>query len=228
MGYAIDLKQMSLQEYREILKNQNLLPGRKSLLDELEERFREIADAGIGNLYELKNRLSTPRKLSALSAKTNIPEDYLVILKRELSSLDQKPIPISVFPGVSEQTVQRLLEHRIKTSKDLYNLFATAEEIEAISIKTGVGEIELAELYSLCNLVRINGVGAAAARTLYESGYKDIAEIAHATAGNLLNRISETNSVGHYYKAKLGLKDAQFVIDFARLLNNVKENEYEC
>jgi hypothetical protein len=220
MGYAIDLKQISIQEYKEILKNQNLLPGRRSLLDALEEKFSRIADAGIGNLFELKNSLSTPHKLSALSAKTNIPEDYLVILKRELSSLDQKPVPISDFPGVSEQTVHRLLEHSIKTSKDFYNMFMTARGGEVISVKTGVGNDEIDELYSLCNLVRINGVGVAAARTLYESGYKDIAEIAYANAGDLLSRISETNSVGHYYNAKLGIKDAQFVIDFAKLLNN--------
>ncbi|SMC49487.1 protein of unknown function [Papillibacter cinnamivorans DSM 12816] len=218
MSYTIDLKRISIQVYRGILKNQNLLPGRRSLLNALEERFRRMADAGIGNLFELKNNLSTPQKLSALSAKTKIPEDYLVILKRELSSFDQKPVPISDFPGVNEQTVHRLLEHSIKTSKDFYNMFMAAGGDEAISSKTGVGEIALNELYSLCNLVRINGVGAAAARTLYESGYKNIEEIAHADPGDLLNRISETNSVGHYYNAKLGIKDAQFVIDFAKLL----------
>lgn len=224
MSYAIDLRQVSIQAYKNILKSQNLLPGRRILLQKLDERFREIADTGISNLFELKSSLSTPRKLSALSVETSIPEDYLVILKRELGSLDQKPVPLSDFPNVSEQTVHRLLEHSIKTSKDLYSLFMTAGGAKAISAKTGVSDSELNELYSLCNLVRINGIGTAAARILHESGHRDIDVIAGADAGDLLNRISETNSIGHYCNAKLGLQDAQFVIDFAALLLSLEES----
>lgn len=222
MGYTFDLTQISVEDYKKVLKNQNLLPGRRCLLDRLDERFGQIADAGIGNLFELKNSLSTPHKLSALSAKTEIPEDYLIILKRELSSLDQKPVPLSDFPNVSEQTVRRLLEHNVKTSKDFFNLYVTAGDANAICIQIDIDNDELDELHSLCNLVRINGVGAAAARTLYEGGYKNITEIAHANAEDLLYRITAANSVGHYYKAKLGLKDAQFVIDSAKLLFHFK------
>lgn len=170
MGYAMDLKQITIQAYREILKIQNLLPGRRCLLDGLDEKFMSMADAGIDNLFALKSSLSTSDRLSALTKKTNIPEEYLVILKRELNSLDQKPVPISDFPGVSEQTVRSLSACKIKTSKDLYNLIETTGEAEAICASTGIGKSELDELYALCNLVRINGVGAAAARTLYESG----------------------------------------------------------
>ncbi len=224
MGYSIDLKQISLQKYMEMLKNQNLLPGRRILLDELEAKFQRMAGADIRNLFELKSSLSSPQKLSAFAAKTDISEDYLVILKRELGSLEQKPVPISDFPGISKQTILKLSEHNIKTSKALYSLFLTEGDMEAISGKTGISRNELDELYCLCNLVRINGVGAAAARTMYESGYKDIAEIAAADAGDLLKRISEVNSVGHYYNAKLGKKDTQFVIDFAILLLNIERS----
>ena len=46
MGYSVDLKRITVMQYMEILKNQNLLPSRKLLLDNLEENFRRIENAG--------------------------------------------------------------------------------------------------------------------------------------------------------------------------------------
>lgn len=138
MGYSMDLKQISLQKYMEILKNQNLLPSRRILLDGLEAKFQRIAGADITNLLELKTSLSSSMRLSAFAAKTNIPEDYLVILKRELGSLEQNPVPISDFPGISKQAVLKLSEHKLKTSKDLYSVFLAEGDMEAISERTGV------------------------------------------------------------------------------------------
>ena len=76
------------------------------------------------------------------------------------------------------------------------------------------------ELSSLCNLVRINGVGPAAARVLYEGGYTNIGEIAHAKANKLLERMIAANGNERYYKAKLGEKDMQFIIDAANIVTN--------
>ena len=193
------------------------------LLDDLEAHFQRMADAGINNLAELKSNLSSPKKLSSFSAKTAIPEDYLVILRREFGSLEQKPVLLSAFPGISGETVGSLSEQGIKTSKDFYNLYQ-AGGAPAVCGKTGIGEDVCGELNCLCNLVRMNGVGAAAARAICEGGYHTIDEIAHATAGELLRRISEANAKGQYYSAKLGVKDMQFVIDSANLILEFGEN----
>jgi hypothetical protein len=66
--------------------------------------------------------------------------------------------------------------------------------------------------------VRINGIGAIAARTLYEGGYRNIVEIAHAKAAQLLESMNSVNVNNQYYKAKLGEKDMQFIIDAANIL----------
>lgn len=50
MGYSVDLNQISIFQYMDILKNQNLFPGRKILLENMEENFRRLDDAGIQNL----------------------------------------------------------------------------------------------------------------------------------------------------------------------------------
>jgi len=57
-----------------------------------------MAKTGIQNLAELKNNLSPANRLTAFSEKTGVTENYLTILKREMRSLEQKPVPISDFP----------------------------------------------------------------------------------------------------------------------------------
>jgi len=124
-------------------------------------------------------------------------------------------VPISDFPGISANIVSILLNKRIRTSKDVYDLVINPNNISIVSREIGIEVNELQELSSLCNLVRINGIGAIAARTLYESGYRSIDEIAHAKAAELLKGMNAVNVNKQYYKAKLGEKDMQFVIDAA-------------
>ena len=66
--------------------------------------------------------------------------------------------------------------------------------------------------------MRINGVGAVAARAFYEAGYKTISDIAKAPAEEMLAKVTAVNNAKQYYKAKLGVKDMQFCIDFAGLI----------
>lgn len=225
MSYTIDMKSIPVRTYFKILKTQDLLPGRRILLNDIEINFQKIIDTGISNLFELKNRLSTPQKISAFSSASAISEDYLTMLKREMGSLEQKPVLISEFPGIHSETVSRLSNHNIRTSKDFFDLCILNEHVGAVHTKTGISENEISELSCLCNLVRINGVGAIAAKTIYESGYKSVREIAQADAADMLKRVSEVNSDRHYYKAKLGVNDMQFVINFANLILDVEQNE---
>jgi nucleotidyltransferase/DNA polymerase involved in DNA repair len=218
MGYSVDLNQIPLRQYMESLKKQKLLPGRKILLENLEENFHRITAVGIGNLAELKNNISSTPRLAAFAAKTGVPENYLIILKREIGSLEQKPVAISDFPDISANTISALLNKHIKTSKDVYNLTINPNNISATSREIGIEVNELQELSSLCNLVRINGIGPIAARTLYESGYRNIAEIAQAKASELLEHMNTVNANKQYYKAKLGEKDMQFIIDAANMI----------
>jgi nucleotidyltransferase/DNA polymerase involved in DNA repair len=147
-----------------------------------------------------------------------VPETYLTILKREMGSLEQKPVPISDFPGISESTVSVLLGKGIRTSKNMYGLAINPDNISIVSREMGVPENLLQELNSLCNLVRINGIGAIAARTIYEGGYKSIAEIARTKATELLESMNAVNVNKQYYKANLGEKDMQFIIAAANVL----------
>ena len=201
MRYTLDLSRIPLTEYEPLLASQNLLPGRRILLDGLNRNFAALSAERIDTLLQLKQRLSAPQKLAALAAATGISEEYLTILKREIGSLEQKPVPLSAFPGLDEASLASLCERGIVSSKDGF------ERGEAGS-----------ELFCLCDLARINGVGAVAARAFYEAGYRSVAQVAAENATEMLARVSAVNAEHGYYKAKLGEKDMQFCIDFAQLI----------
>jgi len=123
-------------------------------------------------------------------------------LKREMGSLDQKPVAIESFPDIESSRLEELKEVGIKNSKDYWEHSQDAND----------------ELFCLCDLVRINGVGPLAAKVFYKAGYRSVSEVARAHAAEMLEKVSEVNSAQNYYKAKLGQKDMQFCIDFAELL----------
>ena len=202
MPYNLDLSAISVQEYKEMLKAQNLLPGRRMLHQDIDHIFDLIGKQGIEHIAQLRKQLSAPKKLASFAAAIGISGEYLVLLKREIGSLEQKPVPIEGFPGIDEAEVASLKSMSITTSKDYYEVASSNSD----------------ELFCLCDLVRINGVGAVAARAFYEAGYRSVADIACADAGDMLERVSEVNDEKQYYKAKLGVKDMQFCIDFAALL----------
>ena len=117
--------------------------------------------------------MSTAVKLSILSERTDIPQSYLIVLRREINSFNQKPVNLSEFPEVNEEIVKKLSEYNIKTSKDLYDLYMTELKSGIIAELTSFNNQKISELYLLCNLVRINGVGTVATRAV-DLGVLDI------------------------------------------------------
>jgi len=203
MKYNLDLERLFVQEYKTLLKQQNLLPGRRILLLEIDENFTVFESMEINTVAQLKKSLSTPAKIADIIAVSGITEEYLVILKREIGSLVQKPVPLSGFPDIDPSLVAKLGGAGLKTSKEYWESKQDFSD----------------ELFCLCDLVRINGVGPIAARAFYEAGYQSVYDVAVADVAAMLEKVSVVNEAQHYYKAKLGLKDMQFCIDFALLLN---------
>lgn len=118
---------------------------------------------------QLRRSLSTPKKIASFSTESGISEEYLTILKREMNSLEQKPVLISSFPDIDSTLLLKLDESGIKNSKDY--------------LERNRSETE--ELFCLCDLVRINGVGPIAAKAFYEAGYQSVSEVAKADASVL-------------------------------------------
>lgn len=54
------------------------------------------------NPQELLIFLKTPKKAAEFAKITRLPEDYLLILRREVSSYQTKPITLEKFPGIKK------------------------------------------------------------------------------------------------------------------------------
>ena len=201
MRYDIDLTKVSLEGYLALLKRQTLLPSRRMLLEDTDSRFKRIQAQGIQTVGALLKALSTPAKLEAFAAGSGVPAPYLTLLRREAGTLRQRPVPLSVFPDTNPTELEALQERGMHTSKDYFE-------------SEGPG----GRLYVLCDLVRVNGVGPGAAAMFYAAGIRSAAELARADAKTLLARVAAVNADHRYYQGKLGEKDMQFCIDFARVL----------
>ncbi len=202
MSYSIPVAKISLSEYKALLKTQNLLPSRQILWEEIDTRFAAIEAQGITDLDTLKKKLAQPDKLAVFAEKTGVPTEYLNILRREMGSLTANPVKIADFPGLDSALIVGLQNQGIKTAKDV---FESEKPLDW-------------ELTCLCDLTRINGVGAVAARMFYDAGYRSAEEIAQGDAKDMLEKITAVNAEKQYYKASLGEKDMQFCIDAATLV----------
>lgn len=202
MSYGINLTSLKIDEYKQLLKKQNLLPSRRLLWDGIDEKFAIFAKIGIKNVKELLKLVSDKKATEKLVSGT-LTSEYLTILKRELGTLVQKPILLSAFPDVDKALVGSLIAKGIKTTKDYYET-ANHENNDY--------------LYALSDLVRINGVGPLAAMIFVECGYPSVASIARADALVLLKQVNIVNGRKQYYKGNLGEKDMHFCIDYAQLL----------
>jgi len=222
MGYSLDLSKISIDAYKEILKNQYLLPSRKILHQDIDASFDAIHSCQIKNLGELKSALSTTQKFSVFSEKSGLSKDYLIILRREIGSIEPKTALIKEFPEVDGEVINSLEVEGIKSSKDYYEFYNSLKDKKEITRKISISKEQAQELYCLCDLVRINGVGAIAAKSFFDAGYELVYDVADTTAEKMLERVSKVNEIKYYYKAKPGTKDMQFCIDFARIINNIE------
>lgn len=223
MNYSLELNKMSIETYRELLRNQVLLPSRKYLQDDLDENFEGIRNLGINDLGELKKQLSTPKKLDECATKSGIPKDYLVLLKREIGSIQPNIIPINEFPGFRVEIIGQLVDLGVKSSKDYFEFYARFMDIQELVSIVPMTLDEAKELFCLCNLVRINGVGAVAAKSFYDAGYISVQDVSSASAEKLLEKVLAVNARKHLYQAKLGVKDMQFCIDAARMIERFED-----
>lgn len=218
MGYSIDLSKISLEKYKIILKKQYLLPSRKILRNDIDQNLDIFKNAGISDLKELLKALSTPMKLSNFSKTYHLSEDYLVILRREVKSYDPAAISLSDFPGLLEKTIVALADLKLKSSKQYYEYYLNTEDKAIFTEAFYLTEAKAFELFCLCDLVRINGVGAVAAKSFFDAGYRSVSDVANTDALTMLDKVSLVNEINHYYKSKLGIKDMQFCIDYAKLI----------
>ncbi len=201
--YSLDLSQISLDRFFQLMRSKRMLPGRVMLQEMMEDRFAILARAGITNLKVLKRLLGSKQKIESFSARWDLPYPYLVLLNREAGSYQAKPKPLSDFPGVPFEYTECLGSIGIRNTRDFYELASNGSNRSDLASKTGIPEARLSELYALCDLSRITGVGGTMARFCYEEGFRSVTEFARAEPQHFSNFPEE---------------DIQYCIHYARVI----------
>lgn len=216
MGYYIDLINISIGKYRNILKSADLLPSRLILKDDIDGVFNVIKKQQIKNVDELQNVLKNKNKVQDFSKKSGIPEDYLKILIREIKSYRQKPNNIKDFPGIAENVILQLKNFGIINTLQIFDKILTPQSRNEISNQTGISENEIIKLAKLTDLSRIRWVNHTFAYVLLEAGYDTAEKVADADYKELYEKVKKLNEEREIYKAHIGLHDMKLCVDAAK------------
>lgn len=220
-AYRINPDLISLEQFWQLLRERKLLPGRVLLQHEMEQRFEILREAGISSLGTLLRALDSGSKLEAFSGRSGLGKEYLVLLRREAASYLARPFPLSAFPGVPFEFTEVLKTRGIANTRDFFEQVQTEEQQRSVSGDTGIPVARLKELYALCDLGRITGVGAVLARVVYETGIRSTGEFAR-TGAEWLHRhclaVIERNSYSAGYFTE---GDIRYCIEYARVVAEV-------
>jgi len=182
MAYCINLKKISINDFYKKLKNQRLLPSRMLLKENIDLNFQKIEEEGIKDLYALKEILINPKKSAFFGQKYKIPEEYLILLKREISALETKVLPIKEVIN-DDSIVKKLNEMGIKTSKDFFETKLSNDYSEL-----GLSYEELIRYKAYADLIRINGFRTVAARMFYDAGFISAEDVAAANSEEMARK----------------------------------------
>ncbi len=219
MGYYIDLKGISIDKYKEILKTTELIPSWKILESDIDKNLDIIKKSNIKNLDELLIALRDKDKVKEFSKQTGLQENYLAVLKRVVNGYRQKPNRIKDFTCVTEDTVIRLEKAGIKNTLKLYDLILTDEKREVLSNKTGINKDEIMKITKLTDLSRIRWVNHTFAYVLLEAGYNTVEKVANADYRELYETVKQLNKERNIYNAHIGMRDMKMVVEAAKDLN---------
>lgn len=223
--YSIDLEQFSLERFRHNLEAGDVLPGRVILKEDIPGRFAILESMGIRNLKDLNTALKTQKHVVKFAQESGLPEDYLVILRREVGSYLAKPLPLAKIPGVNADYVAALAAVGIKHTKHMFERARTKSSRAELLELVAVPEAALLEFIQMSDLARINGVGPVFIRIFFEAGVHNLVELLEwaESPEALFDRLIAVNQEQKLTKALFTLKDVEYCIAIAKELPKVIE-----
>ena len=216
MGYYIDLKNISIDQYRDILKKADLLPGRMALKENIDNNFYIIKSQKISHVGELQQALKNKKKLQDFSKQSGLPEAYLTLLIREVNSIHPKPNNIKDFPDTQDKVLSALEKKGIKNTLQLYDYIQTSLARHELANSSGIEEKEILRLTKLTDLSRIRWVNHTFAYVLLEAGYDAAEKVARAGYEVLYEAVKQLNEERNIFKGRIGLHDMKLCVEAAQ------------
>ena len=221
--YSVNTTKFSLDKLRDALKTKDILPGRKVLKEQLNERFDLLKSEGIESLFDLLDVLKSKTKIEQFASKTGLDTDYLTILRREANSYVSVPVRLIDLPIVETDTIMKLDSIGIRDSKQLFIKAAQLSDREQLAVNYNIQIETLTELVQLSDLIRITGVGPVFARIILDSGIGSVGEFLANDPEDLFVRLTKTNNEKSLTKAKFTRKDIDYCIELGKDLPIVFE-----
>lgn len=215
-NYYMNLEKISLDNYQHQLENTDMLPSRRILKEEISKRFCSLKKCGIKNLQNLVEALKNPDKVKEFSELSGLPEDYLLIMRREINSFQPKPVNLKEFPGVSPQDITKLKSLGVGNTMQLFDKVKTKKERDELAKKLGLKRDALLDLVKLTDLSRVKWIGPIFARIFLDSGVDTAEKVAKAKAEILFKKLMEINNRKKYTKGRFTLKDIELCISVAK------------
>lgn len=221
--YYIDLEKYSLNSFREDLIQAELIPSRRILKDEINSRFEILRENGVENLQDISIILKTPKKTREFAKISNLPEDYLLILRREVNSYQPKPVSLEKFPGVKKETIIKLKSLGIKNTAHLFERVRTTALRNKLATETWIDYKEILELTKLTDLSRVKWIGPVFARIFVDSGTDTLFKLSKSDYKSLYGKLVDINNIKGYTKAKFTEKDVLLCINISKMVPDVIE-----
>lgn len=219
MGYYIDLKTISIDNYKEILKNQYLLPSWKILENNIDDNLDIIKKQEVNNLDELLIALKDKGKIQKFSNQSGLPVKYLEVLKRVVNGYRQKPNRIRDFICIDQETIGKLESLGLRNTLKLYDKILTDKKRSELCAKAGINKNEMLKLTKLTDLSRIRWVNHTFAYVLSEAGYDTAEKVANADYMELYETVKQLNKEREIYNAHIGANDMKLCIVSAQTLD---------
>jgi hypothetical protein len=219
MGYYIDLKRIELASYREKLKNGDLLPSRRLLKDNIDEKFKDFDLLGIKNLGELKSTLGNKKKFAELMQNPVFDKNYLRVLLREINSILPSPNKLRDFPCIKSETVTKLENAGINNTFKLFDHIKNKSGREKLQKATGIEMTEIMLLSSLTDLSRIKWGSAVFVSMIYDIGIYSVQKLKSTDYNFLYEQVRNLNNERHYFKGNIGKHDIKLFVEAAKDAN---------
>lgn len=208
-GYMPDLSQIDLEEFKNELVTGRLLPSRKPLLDDIEEKFSGLRNSGISNAGSLKEKLRSNSSLKKLAKETGISEGYLKLLKREVNNLLPVPIKFSDIPNISEEITRQLDKLNIVDTENLFPYVYNPESRRKFKELSGFSTEVILWLTKLVDVSRIKWVGPKLARLIVDTDYNTVKKLAIGNPSEVLKAFNEAKRIHKTYHGPLGIRDIE-------------------
>lgn len=214
VGRQLDEQSIGLEELRVRLRETDLIPSQRPLLDDIERRFALLDQAGVSSVAQLQRQLKSPDSLNALAERSHIDAEYLVLLKRAVRGFFPKPRAFKDVHWLDQSVVSSLIDAGIKKTDQFSN--AATIDISGLQRQLQLSEAAMSDVLALSDLCRVQWVSPGFAGALIAAGYRTADALAAADPDTVHEAVAAANAQSVYYNGSVGLRDIGRVVQAAR------------